>query len=99
MALINNGQKRGSRVIVEKYAGEVLESGYPKIYNALLSFPGYASVTSQQLAEMSLLQYNTRMDAFQEYVEGVEAGSNFSSDLVAGFERRIFDNTTCPRGW
>ena len=99
MALINNGYKRGSEIIDEKYSGETLEPGYPKTYDALLSFPGYSAVTSSQLATMSLSQYNARMNAFQEYIEGIEAGSNFINDLVAGFERRIFDNTTCPRGW
>jgi len=99
MALINNGYKRGSKVIVEKYINDVLASGYPKTYDALLSFPGYNALTQAQFAELSLSAFNDRMNAFQAYVEGEEAGSSFTNDLVAGFERRIYDTTACPRGW
>jgi hypothetical protein len=99
MALINNGLKRGSKVIVEKYINDVMASGYPKTYNALLSFPGYNALTESQFAQLSGTSFNERMNDFQLHIESEEAGSSFNNDLVAGFERRIWDTTSCPRGW
>lgn len=94
--LVNTGNKRGSKVIVEKYINDVLVGGYPKEYNALLSFPGYGAITLSQLAELSESAYNDRMNAFEIYVEGEEAGSNFLNDLQAGFERVVDDQGLCP---
>jgi len=99
MALINNGYKRGSKVIVEKYVDGVMDSGYPKTYDALLSFSGYNAITSSQLASLSDSEYSTRMDAFESYVESVESGASFTDNIVAGYERLKYDTTTCERGW
>lgn len=99
MALINNGYKRGSKVIVEKYEGTNMATGYPKTYDALTSFSGYSALTQAQFAELSLTAFNERMNAFEIYVQGEEAGADFASGIVAGFERRKYDTTACPRGW
>lgn len=93
---ISTGNKRGSKVIVEKYINGVLEGGYPKTYNAILSFPGYNSITLNQLAELSPSAYQSRMDDFEIYVQGEESGASFSNDLQAGYERVIADEGTCP---
>ena len=94
--LVNTGNKRGSLVFVEKYINDVLEIGYPKQYNALLSFPGYSAITLSDVGQMSASQYKARMDAFEIYVEGEESGSNFINNLQAGFERIIQDEGLCP---
>lgn len=99
MALINNGYKRGSEVIVEKYINDVMADGYPKTYDALLSFSGYNALSEAQFAELSESAFNDRMNAFEAYVEGEEAGASFDDNLVAGYERRIYDTSACPRGW
>ena len=97
--LINNGYKRGSKIIVEKYINDVSVSGYPKTYDAKVSFDNYNALSQAQFAELSLLAFTDRMDAFEAYIEGEEAGASFANSLVAGFERRIYDNITCQRGW
>ena len=76
-----------------------MASGYPKTYDALLSFSGYNAITESQMAALSESEYNDRMEAFEAYVESEEAGASFTDDLVAGYERTIYDTTACPRGW
>ncbi len=91
-----SGYKRATELIVLKEVDGTPVSGYPKAYNVLLSFGSYPAITSTELAQLSLTDYNNRMNAYEDYIEETEAGSNFSDDLVAGYERRKYDPTSCP---
>lgn len=70
----NNGYQRAASLVVDKKVGGVSMSGYPRTYSVLETFGNYITITSKQLAEMSLPDYNRRMTAFKQYIESIETG-------------------------
>jgi len=100
----NNGTKRSLKVVVTKYEGAVIASGYPKTYDGMTAsstwtdWTGteYTAINDSQLAEMSDVTYQARLADFILWVESQESGLDFDTDIIAGSEAEIVDLTGCP---
>lgn len=82
MAYENNGIERSLKVEVTKKVGGNVALGYPKTYDGQGAFPGYAALTDTEFRRLSDAEFTTRYNDFVAYVQGVEAGSDFSEDIV-----------------
>lgn len=82
MAYINNGISRSLKVAITKKIGGVTVLGYPKTYDGQGAFPGYLALTDTQFAQLSDADFTTRYNDFVNYVEFVEAGVDFATDIV-----------------
>lgn len=87
MAYVNNGTARSLVFTVTKTIGGALQQGYPKTYNGKLAgstwgHPEYAALTDQEARQLSDVDYAARLADLQDYIEGVESGSDFSTDVV-----------------
>lgn len=73
--------------------------GYPVVYDICEAFvdPGaplggegtptsFAAISNAQLVRMSDEDYNTRLAAFYNYIEGINAGLDRNQNVLPGFE-------------
>ena len=90
-SLGNNGMERATQLVVDKKVGGISLSGYPRTYSLLDTFGNFIAVTRQQLAGMSVGQYDTRLYAFKSYVEAIETG--ITVDVA---DARRENTTSCP---
>jgi hypothetical protein len=82
MAYINNGTNRSLYITVNKQVGGNQVQGYPVTYNGQNAFPGYLILTDEEVRQLSSGDFNTRYLAFVAYVESVEDGVEFDTDIV-----------------
>ena len=84
MAYVNNGTERSLRVSVYKKVGGNYVQGYPKTYDGQQSWgnPGYPTLTDTEARQLSDAEFSARLLAFKTYVEGIEAGADFNTDIV-----------------
>ena len=94
MAYVYTGTKRSLTFALTKTVGGVNQVGYPKNYDGRLAFPGYAAITDTEAAQLTTVQYNARLAAFQAYVESLEAGFDSSTDMTNA--STATDLATCP---
>jgi hypothetical protein len=81
MAYVNNGTSRSLRVSVNKVVGGNQVQGYPKVYDGQDAFPGYAALTDEEMRQLSDVDFDTRYAAFVVYVESIEGGLDFDTDI------------------
>jgi len=82
MAYINNGTNRSLYITVDKQVGGNQVQGYPVTYNGQNAFPGYLILTDEEVRQLSTGDFDTRYDAFEAYVESIEDGVEFDTDIV-----------------
>jgi len=79
---VNNGTSRSLKVTVDKQVGGNPVQGYPKTYDGQQAFPGYAALTDEEARRLTSSQFTTRYNAFVIYVESIEVGADFDTDVV-----------------
>ena len=86
MGWVNNGTARSLKITVDKTVGgnQVLPE---RIYNGQLSGtvwgnPSYAALTDDEMRQLSSADFLLRYNDFVAYVESVEAGLDFTTDIV-----------------
>ena len=104
MSYVNNGIERSLTVKVYKKVGGNYAQGYPKTYNGQQAFPGYPSLTDEQVRRLSDIDFSDRLSDFESYVEGVEGGCNFDTDVVGDGATRssgscLTTTTTQPQSY
>lgn len=82
MAYINNGTNRSLYITIDKQVGGNQVQGYPVTYNGQNAFPGYLILTDEEVRQLSTVDFDTRYDAFEAYVESIEDGVKFDTDIV-----------------
>lgn len=94
MGYIVTGFARSLTVKVTKTVNGVIASGYPKYYDGktdsgFLAYysPTYSSISDDDMAKMSLVDFNARLADFVAWVEVVEPGLDMDVDLTV--EARI----------
>lgn len=111
MSYIKTGLKRSLTASVSKEVNGSIVTGYPRVYNgqtnpvtinlvpaavsALYNQTLYPTITSDQLGQLSDADYAARLTAFKAYISSIEAGINFSTDIIAGFEPVVTDMIDC----
>lgn len=97
---MNTGYERSMTLIVSKTVNAEPAPGYPKTYNGRNEFTHngvtYPAITGAQLASMTLANYNARLEAFKNYVQGLEYGLDVDAVTVAGSEARRENLVACP---
>lgn len=93
MAYVNNGTERSLKVKVYKSVGGNYAQGYPKTYDGQLAFPGYSTLTDTEVRQLNDVDFATRLAAFESYVESVESGVDFDTDIVGYGATR--ENAAC----
>lgn len=88
------GFARSLTVKVTKTVNGVIASGYPKYYDGktdsgFLAYysPTYSSISDDDMAKMSLVDFNIRLADFMAWVEIIEPGLDMDVDLTV--EARI----------
>ncbi len=72
--------QRATELVIDKtIAGSSLE-GYPRTYRLCDPFGNQVAMTNVELAEIPLVDYQSRLSAFKEYVESVETGVTINLD-------------------
>lgn len=91
MGIIYTGMQRATELMIDKtIAGSSLE-GYPRTYRLGDSFGNHIAMTNVQLAEMPIVDYQSRLAAFKTYVESIENG------VIIELEDAYRENLTeCP---
>ena len=94
---VNNGTSRSLRVAIDQRLGGISVQGYPKIYDGQQSWgnPTYPTLTDLEARQLSDSEFGLRYNAFVEYVQSVEAGSDFSEDIVGDGPTKV-DPTCLP---
>lgn len=82
MGYVNNGTERSLKIEVNKKVGGNQVQGYPKTYDGQEAFPGYSALTDLQARQLSDADFTTRYDDFVSYVESIEGGLDFDTDIV-----------------
>jgi len=96
--MANTGKQRSLTVTINKTIAGVVQEGYPRVYQGRNAFDTYALITSLQMAQMPVSDYEIRLAAFENYVQGLEVGLNFTTDTVSGSEAYRDNITSCPIG-
>jgi len=96
MAYVYTGTKRSLTFTLTKKVGGVVQLGYPKTYNGLISWGNslYPTINTTQFAQLTTSQYNARLAAFLAHVESIEAGYDSSTDMTNA--STAVDVATCP---
>lgn len=84
MAYVNNGTERSLKVAVNKIVGGNQVQGYPKTYDGQVSWGNlsYPTLTDEQFRQLSEGDFTARYNAFVAYVEAVENGVDFDTDIT-----------------
>lgn len=84
MAYVNNGTERSLKVAVNKIVGGNQVQGYPKTYDGQVSWGNlsYPTLTDEQFRQLSEGDFTVRYNAFVAYVEAVENGADFDTDIT-----------------
>lgn len=84
MAYVNNGTERSLKVAVNKIVGGNQVQGYPKTYDGQVSWGNlsYPTLTDEQFRQLSEGDFTARYNAFVAYVEAVENGVDFDTDII-----------------
>ena len=97
MGYILTGYARSLTVKVTKTVNGVIASGYPKYYDGksdsgFLAYyaPTYSSISEDEMAKLSLVDFNARVADFMAWIEVVEPGIDMDVDLTV--EARIFSD-------
>lgn len=87
----NNGTSRSLKVTVTKTLGGIVVQGYPKTYDGQQSWgnPTYPTLTDIEARRLSDSEFSTRYNAFVAYVQSVEPGSNFATDIVGAGPTKV----------
>ena len=85
------GMERATELLINKTVGGKSMDGYPHKYRLGDSFLNYIAMTEIQLAEMSLEDYQSRLNAFKLYVESVEIGVDI--DTAGTYRENLI---SCP---
>lgn len=93
MSVINTGMQRAVELQVYKTVGNVSVSGYPHTYRLGDAFSNYTAKTNDELAKMSVADYQSRLSAFKIYIESVEPG--VSVDVGSAYRQ---NTGSCPIG-
>lgn len=96
------GKQRSLTLQLTKTIGGQIQDGYPKTYQGRNMFLWgenyYESITANEMALLSLDDFNARLADFKSYVESLEVGLDVDSNLIAGNEAYKTNTTTCPIG-
>lgn len=98
MAYVNNGTARSLKITVDKQVGGN-QVAPERIYNGQLAGsswgnPSYLVLTDLEMQQLSTADFNTRYADFVAYVESVESGLDFGTDIV-GDGATKYDPYTC----
>lgn len=95
MGYINNGKERSLQITVTKKLGGNVIQGYPRTYNGQESWgdPGYPTLTDTEVRRLTDSEFDARYQAFKAYVESIEAGVSFTTDIQG--DGAIRDNAAC----
>lgn len=83
--------QRAIELTVDKKVGSVSGNGYPRVYRLGDTFGNFTSASNDELAQMALADYNTRLAAFKVYVESIEVG--VTVDTSAAYVQNL---SSCP---
>ena len=96
------GKQRSLTLQLTKTIGGQIQDGYPKTYQGRNQFLWgenyYESITANEMALLSLTDFNSRLADFKSYVESLEVGLDVDANLTAGTEAYKTNTTTCPIG-
>ena len=96
MSYINNGYKRFKTLTVKvKINGVVQSTNVLPFMSAFTHGTTYPLITADELAKMSLTDYNTRATAYAAYVQE-NYQSQYPGLTVSAIGSRIYDVTACP---
>lgn len=98
MAYVNNGTERSLKVSVYKKVGGNYVQGYPKVYDGQNSWgnPSYPTLTDIQARQLSDAEFSDRLLAFKMYVESIESGADFDTDIVGDGAIRSNEGVCLP---
>ena len=99
MGWVNNGTARSLKITVDKQVGGNQAQGYTITYNGQLAGstwgnPSYLALTDEEMQQLSAADFTTRYNDFVAYVESIEAGLDFTTDIV-GDGATKYDPTVC----
>lgn len=80
--LANTGMQRATELTVDKKIGSISGNGYPRVYRIGDAFGNYTAKSNDELAQMPLTDYRTRLIAFKVYVENIEVGVTVDTDTA-----------------
>lgn len=96
------GNQRSLSLQITKTIGSQIQDGYPKTYQGRSQFIWndnfYESITANEMALISLDDFNARLADFKSYVESLEVGLSVDDSLTVGNEAYKTNTTTCPIG-
>lgn len=99
MTKVLNGDFRRKVLTVTKALDSVLVDGYPKDYDITDPFGSFIGLTDAEFAELSTVDYETRLASFLTYVEGEETGLVTTDyPYASGYEPNGTDAVSCPIG-
>ena len=95
MAYVNNGTERSLKVSVNKVVGGNQVQEYPKTYDGQVSWGNgsYPTLSDDEFRQLSEGDFTDRYNAFVTYVEFVESGADFDTDLIG--DAAIRTGATC----
>ncbi|MEA4981430.1 MAG: hypothetical protein VB066_01805 [Paludibacter sp.] len=95
---MNTGIQRSLTISVTKKISDIVQPGYPIIYQGRNAFnyleSSYPTITYDQMADLTNEEYNTRLTAFKLYVQNLEAGLNI--DVIQSNVPFLENTTSCP---
>ena len=96
MAYENNGTARSLYFTVNKQVGGNNVIGYPHTYNGQNSWGDvlYPTLSDNQFRQLSDGDFAARYAAFVSYVEGIESGLDFATDIVGNGATK-YDPSNC----
>lgn len=91
--MANTGMQRATELTVDKKIGSISGNGYPRVYRIGDAFGNYTTKSNEELSQMPLTEYRTRLLAFKAYVESIEVG--VIVDILTAYVENL---NSCPIG-
>ena len=77
-------------MVTKKIAGTVV-AGYPRTYRIGDAFENYTAVSDEELSNIPVADFKSRLSAFKKYVEGIEVG--IIVDITKAYRENL---ESCP---
>ena len=85
MSYILTGYERTLSVEITKLLNNEIQHGYPKYYDGksdpdfFIAYPQYNNITNEELAQLTLIDFNNRLSDFKTWIESIEIGFIFDT--------------------
>lgn len=85
MSYILTGYERTLSVEITKLLNNEIQPGYPKYYDGksdpdfFIAYPQYNNITNEELAQLTLIDFNNRLSDFKTWIESIEIGFIFDT--------------------